>query len=184
MTILDVSKQTILKAIKEETSFTNGAWSEFDGPYSIDEYGVNDEPKVADKKCQVCAVGAVLRNVLDPDLNYSAIETVATRAVNHNFKMEPAYFYDNNDVETDARNLIAKAENLKDDRLYLNALSVYYEGLCKVRKHLTNQDDLSRHQLYRIKKKLLKFIEKHFPKRLNIDIDGVKPKKGMKRVTS
>lgn len=102
-----------------------------------------------DPNCQVCAVGAVLRHVLAPGTELSGVEDVALEATSDG----DAVFGD------------PKAEAAAGR--YLTALSCYFEQL---------PHDLS---TATVRRRLLGFVERHFPAKIVVDINGYRSRRGL-----
>lgn len=208
-TRVEVSKARIIKAIKTEPLLRPGAWvEELDSLYQrIDdetqkeinkyvkkekiseanlagEIYVNIENSIEKKfqivgnkkDCVVCAVGSVFREILDKDQPLSfigaAVESELSKESERDAVGSTSY-YSLKELEEQA---IAHVTN----KNYMVALSHYFESLCNMRERWN--EDLSRHQMYRIRLKVVDFVRKHFPNKIVLDIDGAKPAKDVKVV--
>jgi len=158
---IEVTKYRIKKAIKTEPLLKAGHW--------VNWVGDRESTTVGDKKnCSVCAVGAVLREVLDDEQKSYMIDSAAETCINSDRLFLPDM------AGRDEDWLLEKAAVLCDDKAYMNGLSTYFEGLWRLAEDRANDDYVSRHQVYRIRQKLLKFVTEHFPAKiiLNINTNG------------
>ena len=158
---IEITKKRIKTAILEEPYFKAGSW-------------VRDtrDRQVGDRKsCSVCAVGAVLRSVLDDKQPAEMIKKAAAKAAPRRFGIASI-------MDKISRHKILKSQ-IRNEQ-YMNALSTYFESIWFEADRRTDEMEISRHQVYRIRKKLVKFVDKNFPRKIVVDIDGAKPAKGMK----
>ncbi len=158
MTTIRVTRHQVLKALKTETKLRGGAWLSTDVVFT----GMT----VASPHCQVCAVGAVLRAVLDPDQPSVAIlraADAATAGARAAIDLECAEEF---------KPLLA---SLLKQKLWLNALSLLFEyevALLDLTYHVL--DPATRAV---IRRKLARFVLRHFPRSFKVDIDGAKPRR-------
>lgn len=162
-TVVEITKEQVIKALKTEPlkagnwitlgrSGPDGEWIEYD-----------------DSSCPVCAVGAVLRNTLDEK----------------KYRITDAAWYIFDGGQGGDPTLRVHSDNESDLLASLNGphivrLSQYFEGLWSLARKRGRNWDLSRHQIYRIRKKMIAFVESTFPKSFKLDINGYKPKEGIK----
>jgi len=158
-----VSKEIILEALRKEP-LKAGNWI---------HYFPWEDSREAAKTCEVCAVGSILRSVIsDPTLTDGA--SMAAITTNGDDDIEGIVYGFSTESELFG-NLIGNK---------MARLSQYFEGLSYLAAGRTNKNkyELSRHQIYRIRRKLISYVEKNFPKNLVIDIDGATPKVGVKGI--
>ncbi len=186
MAIVEVTRSRILKAIKTEPIKTlrPGQWVGYPRGFSWNK-------TVAEKSCSVCAVGAVMRNVLDPSQSYEWIDNAARQATDiGGLILAPHY----NDLKYKVnpsgvgfiRKVLTKRQmvtQLKKSALkYLNekncmaVLSYLFEGLCGIASK-GHYDKLTNTQLANIRRSVYSFVKNNFPHKVKIDIDGAKPAK-------
>lgn len=138
-----ISKAKCIEAVKTEP-LRGGHW--------VQSFELRPDSQ---RNCSVCAVGAVLRKAGCDD--YS-MDEVASRLV------VLALAYSHN-----AAREIRKA--LKEKR-HLDALSMYFESLANPQDPgATLSPILEGKNLSRIRSKLVKFIDKNFPKRIELPLD-------------
>jgi hypothetical protein len=107
-----ITKAQAIEAIRTEPKLRPGSWA---SPTSS-----TNSPKVGDEtNCRVCAVGAVLRDLLNPALFYGAIQDAA--AANTEDHIYTALGFTREAVEAETRALLQKGA-------VWNALSVLFEG--------------------------------------------------------
>ena len=164
MSYVKVSKEQVIEAIKTE-SLRPGTW-----------FDVNfNEVKQKDEVCHVCAVGAVFRSCLskknEEEDSYEMCDFNSSEVEREKSNLDPSgnCWYSS----TEECLLTAKKE-LKKNTAYLKTLSHVFESLCMMR------DAHSRHQIYRIKKILIEFIEENFPKHIKVPVNGFEVKEGLK----
>lgn len=171
MTVVEITKQRVIKAIKEEPLLRGGSWFAF-SDNAPDDFDF--KLLVGDKKnCTVCAVGAVLRDVLDKQSLAFDIDDAVDGCIDQGLPISDLSSYES--IEDTLKALLI-------DKHYMNALSVLFETSWDKAMEKNDYNDLSRHQIYRIKQKLIKFVQKNFPAKIQIDIDGAKPAKDVKVV--
>lgn len=86
MTIVEITKQKIINAIKKEP-LKDGYWFDRDADY-LYKYSIKDHPN-----CVVCAVGAVMKNIIDPNQRIDWISSAANWCVNTCEKGPPNLTY-------------------------------------------------------------------------------------------
>jgi hypothetical protein len=155
MKTLRLPKSQVLKAIREESLLAPGSWVKRlpGSPWS-------DEVRVEDTKfCQVCAVGAVLRRVLDGELNYLVIDYTARQNVGkgygkgHYTTVEKLY-------EAGAARLGLEGEGP------WTALSHVFETLTTIHYDVTaNTVDIAR-----VREDLCTFVERFFPEDVTLKV--------------
>jgi hypothetical protein len=160
-----VTKAQIIEAIQKETKLNPGTW--IHPPY--DKELVEAKPK----ECRVCAVGAVLQDVLlrmNPEIGAVNVAELA------GFLTAPADItptfptkHQGDIYQEDLADLTKQALKLVEQRLYMNALSVYFEGVSflddwKYGGHLQRAE---------VRRKVVTFVEEHFPDAITIGVDEV-----------
>lgn len=188
MTVVQISKKRIIKSIMEEplVNLEPGKW--------VDDVDVGSTIKAKD--CPVCAVGAVMRNVLSEREELNAIWDAAEAAVGDTSGVlsisSPTIYGVYCETLRDGKYFQYVAPKNKSELFDLAkesvnsspmaALSQVFEGLCELAMLRTNKSDLSRHQKYRIRKDVVEFVQKNFPRSIQIDINGAEPAKDVKVV--
>lgn len=186
MTIVRITKNRVLKAIKNEPikNLKAGSWMDLLNSTELFTGNICElrNKSIKDDNCSVCAVGAVLRNILDPNCSAFDPSTAADSAV---------------EVATPNWTYGATKEGLKEEALEfihndkcMSALSIYFEGLCCLKinadlnlNHMSTgaaKRAMTPKQLAPIRRSVLSFVEKNFPSHITIDIDGIKPAKDVK----
>lgn len=163
MSYVKVSKEQVIEAIKTE-SLRSGNWIDYEF----------DPVKQEDVVCHVCAVGAVFRSCLSKNEeknSYEICDFISSEVEKEKSDLDPSgnFWYSS----TEECLLTAKKE-LKKNKAYLKTLSHVFESLCMMR------DVHSRHQIYRIKKILIEFVEENFPKYIKVPVNGFEVKEGLK----
>lgn len=163
MTIVRISKQRIIEAISSEPlrNLRSGDWALPEESQAL---------TVGAKDCPVCAVGAVMRAVLDPEQDPDWLYSAAVASTS---------------VETPLcagglEGVIPSKREVK--KAPMVALSGFFEQECADAKRRTHSFGLSRHQMRRIRKKVIEFVEENFPPTMLIDIDGAKPARDVRVV--
>lgn len=181
MTVIEISRARIIKAIQQEPIRTlrAGNWIE-PGDRST------EDSKVTSKDCSVCAVGAVLRNAaLAPSNKVEKLYDAAHAGIND--------FYS-------ATTYPGEALNAQE---YMTALSAFFESESG-RWTDTEEYDVVGEGQYRdatkyartkynkaydlfmegVRKRTVAWVKANFPKTIQIDIDGAKPAKDVKVVST
>jgi hypothetical protein len=163
MNYVKVSKNQVIEAIKTE-SLRPGTW--------IDTRWNSDSEKV----CHVCAVGAVFRSCLSEDVNdFEVINEFIDGKMRAGVSYLSPYGVKYKSKADCLR--IAKYE-ISINKNHLKILSHLFESLCMMTGKTV--DNISRHQIYRIKQTLIQFIEENFPKYIEVPVNGFDVKKGLK----
>lgn len=143
MKTIKVTRKEILKAIRTEP-LKAGTWIH-DRKVTLDNgSGISLQTSVADKKCKVCAVGAVLRQKGIPDDKI--------------FWAADSLFCDtgSSECDSDASDEGNPLQNVKDGH-YMAALSSKFEQLSK---RLGSGK--------RTRETLIRFVKRHFPKQVTV----------------
>jgi hypothetical protein len=189
MTIVKVSKKKIIRAILDEPlrNLAPGTWIDYnegDGDLANNEV----------KDCPVCAVGATMRAIISPDEKMEHILDaihVSVKEGRCDIAIPTSSWRSDNTVLVNDR--FYKAPKTKQDifdiakdsikKFPMASISQVFESLCDLR---TSQKDyfhnLSRHQVYRIRKDVAEFVERYFPAYVTLDINGAMPAKDVKVV--
>lgn len=181
MTIIELRKSRLMNAIKKE-------------PLKPGSFVMTYESKdtVASKHCQVCAVGAVMRSVLDKKQNHYNIFKAASASIKDHVSVAPDIY----DLECLVRDNLAEDEiiSIKDLRTALTkealrvlneenspmgALSFFFEGLCSLKEI---NGELTGVQLAGIRRTVFVFVRDNYPSKMLINIDGAKPAHDVKVV--
>lgn len=188
-TQIEVSKQFIINAIKKEPFLRGGSWkstTEIYAKINGDDFVSRDDfaalyeklDIIENKDCAVCAVGAVFRNVLEQSQRTESLVAAISAQINKEGNIRTTAIGDSVDE------FEAFAKKWAKEKRYMSALSQYFEALYNFRIHCGYTNELSRHQIYRIKLRLIDFVKKYFPKKIILDIDGAEPAKDVKVVCS
>jgi hypothetical protein len=192
MTVIRISRKKICDAIEKEPTKTlsPGAWVKDADGEALDGNAVNFAtriydwdvgmenpelaPKLNSKDCSVCAVGAVMRSVLDPEQAVNAIASASMTSLGVGR------------ADAGLNMAIIQAKEGK----YMAALSCFFEAHpnhheienipYRVAKGLIKKNTAERKRrklVKEVKKDCIKFIKKNFPGYIEIDIDGAKPAK-------
>lgn len=157
-TVVEITKEQVIKALKTEP-LKAGNW------ITLGRSGPDGEwIEYDDSSCPVCAVGAVLRNTLD-EKKYRITDAAW-------------YIFTGQNTIGQGDTELELLESLTGPHIV--RLSQYFEGLWSLARKRGRNWDLSRHQIYRIRKKMIAFVEKNFPESIELDINGYKPKEGIK----
>lgn len=160
MTVVSVSRKKICDAIALEptTTLNAGTWV----------HGETVETPMRSRECTVCAVGAVMRRaLLHPNQSAHAIEDAAQAAVGNGL----CGAYGN------------PTEEIKKG-LYMSALSAFFEGEFADRNLYDVEGRTRTAAMNKLKKDCIKFVQKNFPAKVEIDIDGARPAKDVKVISS
>lgn len=170
MTIISVSRNKIIEAIRHEPveSLKGGAW--------VDE---RRGSKVKDKNCSVCAVGAVMRKVLDPKQSVVKIRKAAMEALgngeptgDHYSEIEEGRYmaalscFFEESFEENMRKMTEELQEHFNDT-YLRDPVDHFRKMYNKAVNQTRKDTID-------------FVKTNFPKEIKIDIDGAKPAKDVK----
>jgi hypothetical protein len=160
-----ITKALALEAIRTEPLLASGTWA---APMrrSVANIQVGDE-----QACKVCAVGAVLRDVLDPTKSFHTINAVATRQTSGD-SISGAGF-------TRELTLHVVQRLLKQGRVW-NALSVLFEGFTSL---LRNGDAEFKDEAA-VRDAVCSFVEAEFPDDWELNMDPLLARPGViKEVT-
>lgn len=158
---ITIKKTQVIRAILDEP-LKAGDWIYLDEQLSM------TDPKA--QVCEVCAVGAVLRERLSgvemtvDDFHRLCGEVAdqSTSKIQPSFRAQPGsagFDYD----------LFKKHI---DNKLYMGALSNAFEGLWwDAYARSGPMREMSRHQVYRIRKRLVKLVQEHFPSRFTVTVE-------------
>jgi len=160
-----VSKQEVIQAIWTE-NLVSGNW-----------FGRSDTNTVG-TACSVCAVGAVFRHILNEDTSkYGADsviwEQIQDKAANRKFNVASPQAKPKKETFKLAESWMKSNRDMMGSELA--ALSHVFESICKARNL---KDDMSRHQLYRLRKDLAQFVEDNFPKKIKVPVGLLPVKSG------
>lgn len=188
MTIISITKNRIMKAIKEEPMLNPGMWAtltdefserfeeEFDKKYPNADWQKmqrlldkkEKSIKVKSKDCAVCAVGSVMRNCIDPNQSWQMIEKASRKSLEGVDTFCP--------LEDEFGLYTSPEEGLVKEGRYMQALSDFFE-----------QTWAENHENNRVvsitKRKTIAFVKKHFPYKIKIDINGATPAKDVSVVS-
>ncbi len=154
MTQLRLTKAQVLKAIREEPLLVPGSWS-----IAVPGSGPRGARIVGDDQyCQVCAVGAVLRKVLDPAQSLSTIGVTATRNVGTAYSAVPKYTVEA--IYASGQEVLAM-----ENEGPWSALSHVFESLGVI-----HRNDIGEMALPQIREDLLVFAERYFPEDLTLRV--------------
>lgn len=159
MTTVSISRKKICEAIAKEptTTLQGGSWAASDGKARY-------HSSVRTRNCKVCAVGAVMRNAcLAPTQVWGNIQAAADASTG------------NGDPRGDALHEAKKGR-------YMAALSSFFEGEFEDRRIIFLRGRERMAAVKQLKTDCIRFVEKNFPSKLEIDIDGAKPAKDIKVV--
>lgn len=151
MTITYISRKKICEAIaKEPTTRLNAG----DFALSPSETG-----HVRSKSCSVCAVGAVMRSVLNPRLYASDIETSAVRTMRIEDPKKRSHY--SGDIPP---------KKLLEKKQYMHALSSLFEREF-IEKGICSMSGRQRARAVKqLKKDCIAFVQANFPARVALDI--------------
>lgn len=167
MTIVQITRGRLVRAIMKEPLETlrPGAFIRPSGP----DFGFC---KARDKNCSVCGVGAVLRQVLASDQSASDLDIAGYSSTAGEY------------MSTSARSGYNTAEWCLKSGRYMSALSCLFEGLSREYAPGGNTDKITARTMRRVLVELVKFVEKEFPAKITIDINGAKPARDVRVVSS
>lgn len=196
MSVVRVTKADVIQALKTETHFVGGLWvalpadvdvlvegGEVDSAF-LDEDDCFVAPGSAttplqSEDCHVCAVGAVLRRVLDPYTDGNRVFHAINRAATSRF----GYRVTPSERDTEEK-IFDRITAFVADKHYLAALSLQYEWLAAKQIGKDYFEDDYAHAVdvdapvdtrigaLSIREALITFVEDRFPEQLDIDIDA------------
>jgi hypothetical protein len=204
MTTVRITKQHVLDAIKKEPLIRAGSWvglvvndDKHDivvfKPESGQGYDIANT-RITDPRCCVCAVGAVMRSVIDASANIESIHYAAMAAIESGDRVEPDFDETYNEVgDTEDLEELRRAETetIADQAHheivcgeYMSALSVYFEGQATLRADALGKDrhDLTNDDFEVVRAQVAAFVAEHFPETMEIEIDGAPPAPGVEVV--
>lgn len=152
MTTIEVTKGQIIKAIKEEPMLRRGTWVS----------PVSQLSPVSDPTCSVCAVGAVLRAHLGQRQKAWRILDAAGAATAGAVSCMGDYTYARQELEQGR---------------YMAALSCVFE---EAEREAQYNNDIEAGEAGRAA--AITFVREHFPRRVRININGTRPRRGVKVV--
>ncbi len=161
-----VGKQEVIQAIWTE-NLVSGNW-----------FGYSQTGAIADS-CSVCAVGAVFRHILWDNASKFESECFVFDQIQSKAGKR-AFNASGTSLIAPKKEVFERAESwMKSNRdmmgSELAALSHVFESICNARNL---KDDMSRHQLYRLRKDLTQFVEDNFPKKIKVPVGLLPVKSG------
>lgn len=186
MSSVVITRARIAKALLNEPVLLPGTWvsmtEEFketcETDYNSDGYYLDQMPKdLKTKDCSVCAVGAVMREILDPHQKLSAISKASSAATIYgNFVGNGAL------TRYEMRRARKEALDILNSGNPMSALSYLFESLGDYYIMKSPSGKLRLRDIKAIRSAVVDFVEKNFPYKVTIDIDGAKPAKDVKVV--
>lgn len=170
MTTIQITRKRVLKAISSEPLKLLKHGSFIWG--SEDEFGNELNPSKIGKDCPVCAVGAVMRSVLDPNQSEERLCKVANNSMK-SYCAEPEMDFE------DKKQLAAEVDYIAK-KAPMAALSQMFEGLCHLAERRSKTGYISRHQMRRIRQNLIVWAKRSLPETMKINLNGAKPAKDVK----
>ncbi len=155
-----ITKAMAIEAIRTEPLLRSGSWA---ASIRETEAGatVGNE-----KDCKVCAVGAVLRDVLDPELELRAIHSLALNLTRGHAITDGGLT--RGEVESSTRSLVKRGK-------IWNALSVLFEGYSYLKRLYTDNPASGQPKVFldseEIREAVCKFVEAEFPEDWEISMD-------------
>lgn len=161
---IKLSKQQIIDAIRNEPMLRSGSWFQWDFP-DVDALCDESEVRLADVVvCGACAVGAVMRAVLDPLGKAVAVDNAASTSMGGRYvRVTPSSV-----ASTEAEAL----DHIEKDR-HMAALSVFFEGTWV--KEMGTEGSFDMDTVDVVKQKTIDFVEQYFPSAVVVDINGAEP---------
>lgn len=156
MTIVSISKNVILKALKTER-LTAGHWIYVPGERKSDLWSDRLRSQPA-KNCKVCAVGAVIRNAVSKKSIVKDINALASRRT--------GFSYCDYSFKTEER-----AKEYIENGNYMDALNTLFEGSYDKLKNMRE-----------VRSIMVKFVKENFPEKIELDIGEMKPSAFVRRV--
>lgn len=170
MTTIKVSRKKIIDAIKSEPLETLKAGS------FVHFKGSGGRAKVNNADCSVCAVGAVMRQVLDSKQpatkidhasyaalkGHSAIDEDETECLNKGLYIAALSSFFEREYREYMLDVFSDATNEVEDGEYINGATLDKKIMTAKRK---------------IRAETIQFVKKNFPEDIFIEIDGAKPAK-------
>lgn len=185
MPTIEVSRATIIKAVREEPGLFPGLWVRACNPLLAPGRQQRRWARtLRAKTCGVCAFGAVLRAVLAKNQDLDTLARAASEETHDDMIVADR-------VESwreDAARLVERAR-------YMNALSVVFEGAAKeyvcaqgllgsdvsglAMSGVPRRRQVARRAVSYARREALAFVRAHFPPTVRIDIDGARPARGV-----
>lgn len=174
MTVIKISRDQVLKAIRTEPISHAGFW------YASSKINPDSPTITANRDCPVCAVGGVLRTVLAPWQGMGVLVTASTFACATG-DAAPGRF-------TTYAQAKKEAADMAHDGQYMAALSYLFEAFARRSADYAESeyDDfirLSPAETGAARRVLRRFVEANFPEELTIDIGGAAPADGVEVFT-
>lgn len=166
MTTIELTKAQVIKAIEREPLLRPGAWIRGDYDTQIGS--------LKTRECGACAVGGVLRATLAPTCTVGRLYGIADVAAGD--RVVPACRHDA------PRGIFEEAVGRIRDGEPWAALSIVFEGLCDLRGRSSPTGGLRGQDLAVVRRQTVAFVRNHFPNTVRMDIDGARPRAGVKVV--
>jgi hypothetical protein len=180
MAIVRITKNRIMKAIKNEPALRPGSWIDImkvyekSGNVQVGGWEFMNKVNAKDKECSVCAVGAIMRDILDPTSTARKLDSAAAQATSGS-----AIHFDSYENDLSRSAIIKRAKEDVFKGRYMNALSVLFEGLGELKG---GWESLTPRDIAGLRRSAIAFVKKNFPHSVEIDIDGAKAAKDVKVV--
>lgn len=170
MTIISITKKRIMKAIKNEpaSNLRNGDWVHS----APDFLRYQDDRSIKEVDCPVCAVGAVMRSVLDKN---QAILFVGRAAAASMTGGQSAPDIDMKTEPVSPEGFKWTAFEMASQGFYMASISYLFEALCEMYKYENCCQRIPPLQMANIKRSVIAHIDRNFPYKIQIDIDGATP---------
>lgn len=173
MTTVEITKAKIIKSIQNEPVLEPNGWVRFINAKTLAGVAksIKENPKTT--ACSACAVGGVLRNVLSPKTTYNRFQMVISACIDDIVGVDCYGSYGpptRKEIERDALEALNAG-------FPMNAMSIVFEGFAQ-----RHQDKGDRRAGNLARQPTINFVKKHFPAKIQIDIDGAKPAKDVKVV--
>lgn len=168
-TTLVITKNQIIKAIKTETRLMHGEWIGRTY-YNGNVVTVAEKEK---RRCNVCAVGAVLCNISAPSVQLTHLDNWAIRAID---SPSPARFAE---YEEEAKLLVSDGD-------YWSALSTFFEGASMYAEDHPSLWKSNKARLESIRNRTIQFVKDYFPNEVTLTTfsDEIKPRRGIKKMVA
>jgi hypothetical protein len=160
-----ITKAQAIEAIRTEPLLRPGAWTYFpDDAANRNNNAIGD-----DANCLVCAVGAVMRDLVDPKVSANQVDRVVTNTT-YGYSIDLG---DNPMRTSGGVSLEDSARVLLNLGKVWNALSVLFEGYCAKEGLPRRHKNIDLAGLERVRARLIAFVTAEFPDDWEIDLDRV-----------
>jgi hypothetical protein len=164
MPVIEITKEHIIAAIETEPLATlrGGMWVGRDGAMVDPDSDEDGALRVGSSECHVCAVGAVLRSLLDASAPAYEITRAANAVVGGYITRWPG----------EGRAFLDKALEACASGRYMNALSIFFEGCDDEEWLRTRTRSRASPCPEDVRADTVRFVRENFPAKIQLTFDS------------